>query len=355
MDTIVYLGFNDPRIYKRGVENVIYFQSLNHAFKRCIYIFFGQKKEVFRWQHILCISVCNNKLKYFTLNVLIRFLEKRYRMIFIHSHNIVMSCSLLYKTDLLTVHDAIYYQRKSNGEWKAFIFFGVEIFSFFKCRYYHFISKYAQSKSLIHKWTKNQCVIYNTSHLEELKFELMKLPLCEEEFNLFTVRGIQKRTRIDLLIDFADNIRNERINGRKIHLYVAGKGELLDKYKKEVSRREIDNLTFLGYIDDNTIMNYYYYSDVVIVPCEYAEGFGLPIIEGYYFNKPVIGSNKCAIPEIIIDSTFLFENIAGEIWHCLNRINTLSFDYQKYYKKKFSLYHIVAEYDLLYYSLCKKM
>lgn len=353
MDTIVYLGFNDPRIYKRGVENVIYFQSLNHVFKRSVYIFFGRRNEVFRWRHISCISICDNKFKYIKLNILIHVLENKYVKIFIHSHNVVMSCSLLRKTDLLTVHDAIYYQRKSNGEQKAFVFFVVELFSFLRCKYYHFISNYTKSKSLIRKWTKKQCVIYNTSHFEELKIEMIENPMCKDEFNLFTVRGIQKRTRIDLLIDFADEVKNKQINGKKIHLYIAGKGHLLEKYKKEILCRNIDNITFLGYVDDNTVMNYYYYSNVVIVPCEYAEGFGLPIIEGYYFNKPVIGSNKCAVPEIIINSVFLFDNIIGEMWNCLNRITAYSFNYREYYEDKFSLHHIIREYDLLYRSLLK--
>ena len=32
MKIIVYLGFNNPYVYKRGVENVIYFQHLNGVF-----------------------------------------------------------------------------------------------------------------------------------------------------------------------------------------------------------------------------------------------------------------------------------------------------------------------------------
>jgi glycosyltransferase involved in cell wall biosynthesis len=84
---------------------------------------------------------------------------------------------------------------------------------------------------------------------------------------------------------------------------------------------------------------------------EYAEGFGLPIIEAYYFNKPVIASNRCAIPEVIISRDFLFENTPESIWITLLKSLTLSFDYRLFYDMKYSNSRIFGEYRKIYANL----
>ena len=55
---VIYLGFNNPIIYKRGVENVILSQSeaLSQDIKK-YYIFFGEKDEDFFWNDIKCTNL----------------------------------------------------------------------------------------------------------------------------------------------------------------------------------------------------------------------------------------------------------------------------------------------------------
>lgn len=350
MKIIVYLGFNNPYVYKRGVENVIYFQHLNGVFFKSLYVFFDEKDAVFRWDDILCISIKNDLLKYFKLNILFFNLRRRYKSIFIHSHNILMSILLFYKTNLLTIHDAIYYQRRSNKDRKAFIFSIVEFLSLFKCKSFHFISKYTLSKSLIRNLITRKFIIYNTCTFEGLIGQMNERRNVDE-FKIFAVRGIQKRTRVDLLIDFAQYVHDKKIDGKDIHLYIVGKGPLLEQYKRRIENLNLHNVSLLGYLSDSCVTGYYKSCDYVIMPCEYAEGFGLPIIEGYYYNKPVIASNKCAVPEIIIDKSYLFENNVESIWETLNRTLHLKFDFRSYYNEKFSHEVILNEYDQLYQLL----
>jgi glycosyltransferase involved in cell wall biosynthesis len=87
---------------------------------------------------------------------------------------------------------------------------------------------------------------------------------------------------------------------------------------------------------------------MVVLPCEYAEGFGLPIIEGYYFNKPVIASNRCAVPEIIYSSKYLFENTPESIWNTLSFVANDEIDYKHYYNERFSLYQMTEKLSALY-------
>jgi glycosyltransferase involved in cell wall biosynthesis len=83
---------------------------------------------------------------------------------------------------------------------------------------------------------------------------------------------------------------------------------------------------------------------------EYGEGFGLPIIEGYLFDKPVIASRCCAIPEVIIDEVFLFDNHVDDIVDKISFAIHQSFNYnfRNYYNIKFSNKIIFQKFSNLY-------
>lgn len=132
--------------------------------------------------------------------------------------------------------------------------------------------------------------------------------------------------------------------------FIAGKGPLLDYYKKQIQLRKLDNIKFLGFVDDMVLIKYYISSDLVIMPVEYGEGFGLPIIEGYLFNKPVIASNRCAVPEVIISKDFLFENNQSSIIEKIDLLdnNKNSYNYKNYYNKYYSNKVVIERYNSLY-------
>jgi glycosyltransferase involved in cell wall biosynthesis len=85
---------------------------------------------------------------------------------------------------------------------------------------------------------------------------------------------------------------------------------------------------------------------------EYGEGFGLPIIEGYLFNKPVIASNKCAIPEVIISKAYLFENTVNDIIQSINFAFSIQHEnFRTYYDKKFSNSIVLEQFRKLYTNI----
>lgn len=347
---IAYLGYNDFRKFKRGVENVIHFQSRSHNLRCKYYLFFNNKNEIFHRDNIIHIGIKNTFiLKYIILNaVLIKLRKKR---VIIHSHNYLMSLLSIFRTNIFTVHDAIYYQRKSNKDKFRYLFYFIEKLVYLKCQKIHFISQYALNQSLInHHQLKKSIIIYNTTPFEGIDNNEISPYKSNNSYNLFAVRGIQKRTRIDLLIDFASFIKDKRIYGKNVNIYIAGKGPLLEEYRNLIKERKLNNIFLLGYVDDQKIVNYYKNCDMVIMPCEYAEGFGLPIIEGYYYNKPVIASNRCAVPEIIISPEFLFENTPIDIYNTIiNSHNNMNF--KNYYNERFSSLKIQEELSKVYNSI----
>ena len=347
---IAYLGNNNPFKFKRGVENVIDSQA------KCIqtglkyYIFFDDKKSVFRWNSFICIGIKNNFIKYIVLNCILFILKKRKNVI-IHSHGPVKTTMLLYRTDILTIHDAIYYQRKGLKQKYSFVFYIIEKIAYRKSRKLHFISQYAMNQALINKEQLNKAIIiYNTSPLEGYNEASLsnQVLMKDDNYNLFAVRGIQSRTRIDLLVDFADYVKDKLIDNKNIVIYIAGKGDLLDFYRKEIKKRKLTNIHLLGFIPDEVLINYYKKCDMVILPCEHAEGFGLPIIEGYMYNKPVIGSNKCAVPEIIYSHDYLFENNVESIFETFIRVYKTTNSFESYYLDRYSFEAYIRNMRTLY-------
>jgi glycosyltransferase involved in cell wall biosynthesis len=105
-------------------------------------------------------------------------------------------------------------------------------------------------------------------------------------------------------------------------------------------------------VSDNELVSYYKKCSIVLITAKYAEGFGLPIIEGYLFNRPVIASNICAIPEVIFDTSFLFENKIQSIIDKLHSVLKLQDkSYRKFYLENFGNHIIISRFDILYNSL----
>ncbi|WP_281298269.1 glycosyltransferase family 4 protein [Flavobacterium limnophilum] len=344
---IVYLGFNSMFGHKRGVENVIHFQSQASPSNVNYYLHWDFKTSVKRYEKLICIGVKKNRFWFITLNIILIKLRKRNDFFFIHSHNPLMSIMSLYQSNLFTVHDALYYLTNARGYRLNKFFFLLEKILYLRCVNIHFISDYAKKMSLYRK-KNNFIIIPNTSHFEKYNIN-DELPtnlrvFKEDVMKVFTVRSIEERALINLIIEIA--IRLKEV---KIEFLIAGKGPLLDFYQKRVKELQLENVTLLGFVSDNDLIQYYRNCDLVLIPAAYGEGFGLPIIEGYLFDKPVISSNACAIPDVIISDDFLFENNVESL---IDRIDYLryksKYNYRSYYDEYFSNKVIISKMSRLY-------
>jgi glycosyltransferase involved in cell wall biosynthesis len=346
---IIFLGFNNLKIYKRGVENVIAFQSESTPYFKNIYIHWDIQNSIYRYNNLICIGLKKHIFWFISLNLILFKIKKKQKSLFIHSHNPLMSIVSLYKTKLLTVHDPLFYLMKSNKHKFYLIFWFLEKFLYIRCKHLHFISDFAKKMSFYKK--NNFVIIPNTSIFE--KFYLQNIndnrPI---KFNvakkkIFIVRSIEERALINLILECAQKLEYENYE-----FLIAGKGPLLEFYKKMIFNLNLKNIIFLGYVPDNDLINYYRDCDLVIVSAAYGEGFGLPIIEGYLFNKPVIASNICAIPEVIINNDFLFNNTLDSLVTKIKfTFNVEIINYREYYINNFSNLLISQKIKNLYSSL----
>lgn len=354
--SIVYVGFNDFYIYKRGVENVILSQCLALPLEYKVFYFFcsNNKRWVrYKYSHegreIICFGI--PILVNFFIPLFICLLKLREKKLFVHSHSAVITALIPFKTDCLTVHDGLSYSRKYNGPKINLIYKLVEYISYKKSNKIHYISKFTKLNMI--RTSSEMFMIYNTTPLELLKKKhvfVKPIQFKEVKGKIFlSVRGIQERTRIDLLIEYARTLKE---NGGNDKIFIAGKGPLLEKYRQLIFRDDLcEYIEMLGFVSDEELLDYYYYSDAVIVTAEHGEGFGLPIIEGYLFNKPVFASNVCAMPEVIFSKDFLFSNDVDSLSYVISRFynENMSFDYEDYYKKNFSHTAVLSSYRVYLY------
>jgi len=346
---LIYFGYNNMYKHKRGVENVIDFQSLASPFSCNYYVHWDNKTLVSRYNNLICIGIKKDLLWWVTLNFILFKIRIRKINIFIHSHNPLMSLISFYRSNLFTVHDALYYNAKVKGHKGKYVFFALEILLYLRCDYLHFISDFAKNMSLFRS-NKNFCIIPNTSHLESkirLKESSKKSNFTKGTYRIFSVRSIEERALINLIIEVAYKLREE-----KFSFLIAGKGPLLSFYRDLISDLDLDNIKLLGYLSDEDLILHYQECDLILSPALYGEGFGLPIIEAYLHNKPVIASNVCAIPETIISNDYLFENNVDSLISSLNFVKTkTTSNYRDYYYSRFSNNEVILKMKALYNNL----
>lgn len=66
------------------------------------------------------------------------------------------------------------------------------------------------------------------------------------------------------------------------------------------------NVVIFGWVEEDTLAALYKFCWAVLIPSMY-EGFGIPVIEGFSFEKPVLCSNVTSLPEVGGDAALYFD------------------------------------------------
>ena len=70
-------------------------------------------------------------------------------------------------------------------------------------------------------------------------------------------------------------------------------------------------IIFTGFISNGTLSEIFKNADAFIFPSLH-EGFGIPVLESFYFKKPLLCSNTTSLPEIAGDAAFYFDPSSPE-------------------------------------------
>ncbi|HIH97306.1 MAG TPA: glycosyltransferase family 4 protein [Thermoplasmata archaeon] len=145
--------------------------------------------------------------------------------------------------------------------------------------------------------------------------------------------GIKEDDRVILVVARMDKIKGQdtaikalhKLKNPKLKLVLIGNGSFsgskvgglahpksvawrgyLEGLTKELGEEE--RVVFTGYLPQNLVMAAYERCDVVALPST-MEGFGLTVLEGWLYKKPVITSRGCGASELVIEDVngYLFE------------------------------------------------
>ena len=92
-------------------------------------------------------------------------------------------------------------------------------------------------------------------------------------------------------------------------LVIVGKKEGFITGDNAVSKEAVklgSRVHFTGYVDDNTLKQFFAHADALVFPSFY-EGFGLPPLEAMAAGCPVLSSDAASLPEICGDATVYFD------------------------------------------------
>ncbi|OGH64662.1 MAG: hypothetical protein A2821_04395 [Candidatus Magasanikbacteria bacterium RIFCSPHIGHO2_01_FULL_41_23] len=88
-------------------------------------------------------------------------------------------------------------------------------------------------------------------------------------------------------------------HGNDYQLVIASKKNYFsNKIEKIVQEEKISHIIFTGFVPDEDLPALYKNAALFVFPSLY-EGFGLPPLEAWIFNVPVVASNRGSIPEIL--------------------------------------------------------
>lgn len=153
-------------------------------------------------------------------------------------------------------------------------------------------------------------------------------PLPDGTLRLLFVGRLETRKGIDVLLDAATQVLARHPTA---HLDVVGNAELLgsggttyrDAFLADPASAAVrDRVHFRGEVDDASLRGYYRACDVLVTPSRF-ESFGLMLVEGMMYGKPVIGCRAGGMIEVVEDgvSGLLAEpGDAASLQDCLERL-----------------------------------
>ncbi|MGG3913420.1 glycosyltransferase [Rossellomorea vietnamensis] len=112
----------------------------------------------------------------------------------------------------------------------------------------------------------------------------------------FSIGRMVHEKGFETIIRVASRLKNE---GYDISFVIAGKGPMLEQYRKAVIEEELsDNVSFIGYVSDRERNDYLKNCLAVIFPSLY-EPFGIVALEAMAFRKGVVASNTGGLKSIV--------------------------------------------------------
>lgn len=190
---------------------------------------------------------------------------------------------------------------RDTAEWKRKIFAGVERLLTNVTDKIINVSKYEYNTAVKYGINKEKMYVIYSGISANKKPITKKITMPSDRINLLFVGRFDPQKGIDWLLKVFPKCPR-----KDIHLYVIGDNVVSNGMG--IEKKNTEKVTFLGWVNHDELPAYYEACDAVIMPSRW-EAFGLVAIEAMKYGKPVIASNRGALPELISndETGFIFK------------------------------------------------
>ncbi|MEA3424211.1 MAG: glycosyltransferase family 4 protein [Bacillota bacterium] len=147
----------------------------------------------------------------------------------------------------------------------------------------------------------------------------------------------------------------ERDTDEEVATIIAGNGELYEELNLLKEKLELNNIYFLGHINQKQLVRLFNIADVNTVPSR-TEPFGLVAVEALACGTPVVGTNQGGLPDFITGDVGRLVGVGDDMDLAYAIIDELIRDDKeerskacsKYAKENFSWKHSIVEVEDIY-------
>jgi 1,4-alpha-glucan branching enzyme len=145
--------------------------------------------------------------------------------------------------------------------------------------------------------SKKIAVIPNGVEQMEIDMDVEEyFPFLRNRKYIFSVGRMVKEKGYETIIEAAELAKE---TGQNIYFVVAGKGPMLENYRRQVREKELENfLSFIGYVSDEQRNGLLTRSELAIFPSLY-EPFGIVALEAMILGKPTVVSEVGGLKGIV--------------------------------------------------------
>jgi glycogen(starch) synthase len=151
-------------------------------------------------------------------------------------------------------------------------------------------------------------------------------PFIKNRKYIFSVGRIVQEKGFETIIEAAEAAKE---SGKDIYFVIAGKGPMLERYRKMVTEKQLDHyVAFIGYVSDEQRNALLVNSEIAVFPSLY-EPFGIVALEAMILAIPTIVSETGGLKGIVMHSQTGLLMVPGDADSLLNNIDFLLQDPQK--------------------------